>query len=480
MTDHTPNAARPRIGFVSVTRPAFKGDTGAARRRSLDGLAALADAWDFELIVSEEAVADADQAERVARTLRSRELDYLLIQLTTFATGEVPAPLLRGARQVGLWALPERAGGGNGRGPLPLNSLCGVTMALSTLEHPAVDRRGPVKWFYGEVRDHAFERRLAATVGALRGLGALRGARVLAIGGTAPNFYGLEETPDALAEGSVGVRVVRRELAELFHRVAAVPEAQARARARAWAEREASDVSEAQLERAARVDVALAAMAAESDAQALAVRCWPELPDACGTMACAAMGDRSGAHVPAACEGDVMGAVSMLALQGVSGAPALLMDISDVDEDSGSLQLWHCGNGPVAWAAPASDGASGTRLTTHFNRDGVGVVRDMRLAPGPVTGLRLLSGGRAAVVTGGTVLSRQPAGFDGVRGFVGDLRWADRHVDVHGFIANLLDRRLPHHLALGRGEHHDAVMEMCALLGAGVLPALEPRPYLRT
>lgn len=473
MTTATPD--RLRVGFVSVTRPAFKGDTAAARRRSVEGLQALADAWDFHLEVVDTPVADAEQARRAAEALRQRPLDYLLVQLTTFTTGDLPAPLLHAARRVGLWALPERAGGRGGRGPLPLNSLCGVNMALSTLRHPAVGKAEPVKWFYGETEEQDFRRRLAATLGALRGARALERARVLAIGGTAPAFYGLEEAPDALP----GVTVVRRELTELFERVAAVPEGEAEARARRWAAREASDVGADALARAARIDLALEAMAREADAQALAVRCWPELPDACGSMACAAMGDRSAADVPAACEGDVMGALSMLALQGISAGPAILMDLSDVLEAEDSLEVWHCGNAPLAWAEPGPDGGTGTRLTTHFNRDGVGVVRDMRLAPGAVTGLRLLGGGRRAVVTGGRVRDPQPAGYDGVRGFLTDLRWADTALDVRGFVANLLDHRLPHHLAFGRGDHVAAVMELCALLGAEVLPALEPRPYLR-
>jgi hypothetical protein len=53
-------------------------------------------------------------------------------------------------------------------------------------------------------------------------------------------------------------------------------------------------------------------------------------------------------------------------------------------------------------------------------------------------------------------------------------------VDVRAFVANLLDRRLPHHLAFGRGDRVDALYELCAYLGADVLPALPPASYLRS
>ncbi len=526
----TGGSAPLRVGFVSIRRPLFKGDAEAAARRSRAGLERLGAAEGFVLASVSEAVADAAGARRVAEDMASADLDLLLVQLTTFATGDVLAPLAGAAKAVGLWGLPEASGGRGARGPLPLNSLCGLTMAMSLQGRDATggpgggsaggsrpgpvpvrgdpgagaargdpgpvavrgdpgagaarDDRGPVpvrggvapghasvKWFYGEHDAPAFRRRLAVTLAALRGMRALAGARILAIGGTAPGFYALDEVPTV-----AGVEVVRRDLAELFERAAAAPAAEVVALASAYRRREAADVDDAQLERAARIDLALAALARSVDADALAVRCWPELPDACGSMACAAMGNRSGDDMPAACEGDVMGAVSMLALQGVTAGPAILMDLSDVDASDDSLQLWHCGNAPLAWAA---GGARGTRLTTHFNRDGVGVVRDMRLAEGPVTGLRLLAGGRRAVVVKGDVRPAQRAAFDGVSGWIGDLAWAHAPLGASAFVANLLDRRLPHHLAFGRGDAVDAVLELCARLGAEVLPARDERPYLR-
>jgi L-fucose isomerase-like protein len=473
-----------RVGFVSVIRPLFKGDSPAAARRSLDGLRALGRQEGFEVITPEVtgnephaasgealppfAVSTPAAAEQAAEQLRARALDMLLIQHTTFSTGDLLVPLLHVAKRVGVWALPEEAGGMGERGPLPLNALCGLNMTLSFLDRPEVRKEGPVKWFYGEVTSPGFRERWQPTVAALKGLKAVEGARVLQLGGTAPGFYGIGEMP-ALA----GVEVETKPLGELFSRVSRVGEEDATALARHWAKLEPTDVDEAQLTRAARLTLALRSLAEEGGFQALAVRCWPEVPDTCGTMACASLGRLADGELPASCEGDVMGALSMLALQGITGRSSILMDLSDLDAEADALQFWHCGNAALGWASRAA-----TRLTTHFNRDGLGVVRDMTLREGEATGFRLLAGGKRALVFAGRFLGDAKPGFDGVRGWLKALRWAGVPASAEAFVHNVLEHRLPHHFAFGEGACEEALLELCGWLGAEALPFRPPRPTL--
>lgn len=476
--------ARCRIGFVPVIRPLFKGDSPTAAAVSRAALERLGASEGFDVIVPSVAsgtvhaetgepvpvyaVTDAAEAQRAAAELADAELDFLLIQHTSFATGDLLAPLVNAHRRVGVWALPEAAGGRGASGPLPLNSLCGLNMTLSLLDTDEVEKREPVKWFYGDADDDWFLERLRTTLGALGGLRSLETARVLQIGGTAPAFWGLEELPEALP----GVEVETMPLAALFAEVETVPESAARALAADWM-REAYDASEEHLVRGARIELALGSLAESAAADALAVRCWPELPDACGAMACAAMGNTAGSLMPAACEGDVMGALSMLALQGVTAESAILMDLSDLDRKDDSLLVWHCGNAPLRWSAEGQP----ARLTTHFNRDGVGVVRDMVVRPGPTTGFRLLGGGRKALILSGRFGSPQKESFDGVRGWLYDLRWNLDPRSAAQVVSGILDQRLPHHVAFGMGERTLALRELCAWLGAepAAAPA-EPDP----
>ena len=472
-----------RIGYVGIIRPLFKGDSPQAAQRSLERLKDLGKEHDFEVVTANVsgndkhvatgqdippfAVSNLGAAEQAAKQLKDEQLDFLFIQHTTFTTGDLLVPLLHAAKRVGVWALPESAADRGEGGPLPLNALCGLNMTLSFLDHPEVAKKEPVKWFYGEATSKWFLERLEPTLTALKGLKALETSRILQVGGTAPSFFGIEEFPSLK-----GVTVETKELAELFDRVAGVSENEAQSLANDWGKKEKLNAPKEHLVNAARVELGLRSLAEEGDYNALAIRCWPELPDACGGMACASVGRLGDTNIPTACEGDVMGALSMRVLGGMSGEPTILMDLSDVDLADDTLQFWHCGNAPLEWAAGGN-----SRLTTHFNRDGVGVVRDMVLRPGRATGFRLLSQGKEALVMAGTFTQPEKAGFDGVRGWLGDLSWNGADMNAQTFVANVLDYRLPHHFAFGAGEMMEALNELSGWVGATVL---EARPERKT
>ncbi|MEM6428083.1 MAG: fucose isomerase [Deinococcota bacterium] len=449
-----------RLGFVSVVRPLFKGDTQHAITISVQGLETLAADLEFELILID-SVSDADRATQAAEQIKGQKIDLLLIQHTTFATGDLLAPLLTAHPRVGVWALPERAGRRGSQGPLPLNALCGLNMTLSFLDHPNVNKHEPVKWFYGEVDSNTFKTRLMTTLAALRGLKATQNACILQIGGTAPNFWGIEEHP------SLGnVQVDSLPLSDVFERVAGVSEDVAEGKARAWANEEVLEAPFAHLVQASKIELVLQKLADEGSYNALALRCWPEFPEACGAMTCSSVARLGDANLPTACEGDVMGALSMLVLQAISNAPSILMDLSDHDPSDDGLLFWHCGNAAKDWAAHP-----GSRLTTHFNRDDTGVVRDMVLQSGEATGFRLLDGGQAAVILEGRFDNPTKPSYDGVRGWFYDLSWNGQAVNAQTAISNILDRRLPHHLAFGKGSLTASLQEYCGWLGADILTA---------
>jgi L-fucose isomerase-like protein len=435
-----------RVGLVPIVRPLFRGADMGLAESSATALRGLADEVGFALTYTPPPLRDVDEARTRAAEIealrRARELDFLIIEHVTFATGDLIQPILDVDLPMAVWALPEVATSG----PLPQNALCGLNLSLSL----PTSRTLPVKWLYGNAADAAFTARLAVTVQALRGWAAVQYPRLLLIGGTVPGFTRLDGVPD------VPLRIDRAPLDAVMDAVAAV--SAARMRARLLEIRESSAIPREHLQAAARLELALGDLGDGYDGVAL--RCWPEIPDRVSAMPCAPFARLADRGCAFACEGDVAGLVSMLAVAAVTEQPAVLLDLSHIDGDA--LMFWHCGNAARAWAAE-----SGTRLAPHFNRK-LPAVRDMRLAPGPVSGARFLEG-RKAVVYAGAVTERADA-YDGASGWFGHLRWAGAPATAGAFLASILNLRLPHHLVWGRGDHEAALTELCGWLRHEVLP----------
>lgn len=441
-----PNVLTIRVGLIPVVRPLFRGAGMGLQESSRRSLEALAPALGFVLEYVADPVTDGDQARARAREIgqRHREgsLDLVLVEHVTFATGDLIMPFLELPVALGIWALPEATT----RGPLPQNALCGLNLSLSLQTR----REVPVKWFYGAADDADFRRRLEVTLRALRGVKAVRESRLLWIGGTAPGFHRLESLPD------LPLHIDRLPLEAVFDTLRAVSPHEADVRLAAYDE--PSSIAGGDLRATARLEIALERLAQGYDGVAL--RCWPEVPDRAGSMTCAPYARLADRGCPFACEGDAAGLVSMLAVAAVTAHPAALFDLSHAD--AGGLLLWHCGNAARAWAANGR-----TSLAPHFNRN-LPAVRDMRLAPGPACGLRFLERRRAAVYAG-TVLDRVQ-GYDGVSGWIGELRWAGRPLTAPAFLASVLNHRLPHHLVWGLGDAEAALLELCGWLGHDPLP----------
>lgn len=427
-----------RIGLVPIVRPLFRGSRFGLEHASSQALEALGTQLGFEVAYVCEPVADSAQAEAAARAAPAANLDLLLVQHVTFSTADVFLPLLELPIPVGQWALPEVWD----EGPLPQNAICGLNLGVSLAEKPT-------KWFYGMVEDGWFQTRLKLTLQALRGAKVLRRGRVLWLGGHAPGFFAFSALPET------GLTVEKADLAELWEALSDVPEEEVAEKATALSE--LSEYPVEHLRETFRLELALAYLARGYDG--VAIREWPEIPDQTGVMAYSAMArlaDRGYALAP---EGDVMGLAGMLALRAISGQPAVLMDISHFSAKG--VMLWHGGEAPLAWAGGP------TRLVPHFNRN-LPAVRDMPLKAGPISGLRLLPGSRA-VVHGG-VLSGEK-GYDGDSSWLTQASWAGQQLTPRQFLASWLNHRIPHHMAVGMGQHEEALLEMCVWLGLEVVPA---------
>lgn len=95
----------------------------------------------------------------------------------------------------------------------------------------------------------------------------------------------------------------------------------------------------------AKLDVVLADFMQENALDATAIQCWTSLQKNYGCNVCTSMSMMSENMLPAACEVDVTGTLSMYAMQLASGSPSALVDWNNnyADDDTKCV-LFHCGN----------------------------------------------------------------------------------------------------------------------------------------
>lgn len=235
-----------------------------------------------------------------------------------------------------------------------------------------------------------------------------------------------------------------------------------------------SALAAASLLRIAKLEAFIRRWAAEQELDALAVQCWTSIQQNYGVCSCTTMSRLGDMGLPAACEADIPGALSMHALQLASGQAAALADWNNLHNDDHNLvNLWHCG------VFPKSLGQTRPRLETHpILRDSgavpaekAGGIVEVLLAEMPVTLARVThdAGGNWQVLVAQGRIENNAAATGGSYG------WC-RIENLPGLYRDVLLRHFPHHVALTRGSVGSAVQEAFGrYFGLSVFPhALDP------
>jgi L-fucose isomerase-like protein len=238
--------------------------------------------------------------------------------------------------------------------------------------------------------------RLAAHLGVRR---RLRSARLGRIG--APSEWLVASMPDAAtvkeAWGPSVVDVAMEEVIDAARRADPV-EAADIARDFVSGASGVEEPSTEDLDRAARVAVALRDVAARHRLDACAVRCF-DLVLSGRTTGCMGLSWLLDHGIVAGCEGDVPATVTMLWMEAMTGGPSFLANPQDVDVAANTVSLAHC--------TIARQMVSAYALRSHFESS-IGVGLAGVIEPGDATlarvggaDLRALFVSDAAVVGGG-------------------------------------------------------------------------------
>lgn len=200
----------------------------------------------------------------------------------------------------------------------------------------------------------------------------------------------------------------------------------------------------------AKFGVAVENWVRENQVDAVALQCWDSLEKNYGAAPCITMAMLGDMGIPCACETDITGAVSMLALRlASSNAPALADWNNNFADDRNTCVCTHCGNFPKSFIG--NDDLKLTPLGVLGRT--LGKVRtfgaiDAKVSAGNFTFFRISTddpAGKIRAYLGEGTITDQPYGMDGCIAVthVDKLQRLMKHICRNGF---------EHHVALVRGE----------------------------
>jgi len=240
-----------------------------------------------------------------------------------------------------------------------------------------------------------------------------------------------------------------------------------------------STMPQASLVRTAKLELFLRRWRSENDLDALAVQCWTSIQNNYGVCSCSTMARLGDDGFPAACEADILGAMSMHACRLASGRAAALADWNNLhNEDEDLANVWHCG------VFPASFAAGRARLGIHDiiaacggapPEKAYGTVH-LVAAPSPLTLCRVTQdadGRWKAVVAQGAIEANRAETFGG-------YGWC-RIPNLQRLYRDVLLNHFPHHVAITQTHVGNALWEALGnYLGMKMYHATQETPGLYT
>lgn len=459
-----------KIGIIPLGRETF--DVKFANEVLKNAISEL-DHTNHELFGSHSLLVDTDSTVEAIEKLSTNDLDLILVLQVTFTDASMIVEIARKFdKPLAIWAFPEPRNGTR----LRLNSFCGLNLA----SHALGLLGSSFAWLYQQPNSNEIGEKINKI---LDGIGFteplshspndtpptlrakmvkknLTNKRIARIGTHPDGFDTCRYDKDRIMH-LTGVEVREMELSTLFDLAESSTETQINETLQETDKLidGLNDVNQTQLFKSLKLKVALEQMQKSECIDAFAIRCWPETFTEYGGAVCGPISMMGEKLFPCACEADVFGSVSNLLLQEIADEPVFLVDLVDLDPNTNTGVVWHCGQAPISMADPDE----GKSATIHSNRK-MPLLFEFPLKPGKITLTRLSQARgelKLVVVTGEILKSSLPyAGTSGVFK-------PDHQADT--ILNNIMHSGLEHHMTLAYGDHRDLLFQVAALMEIPVI-----------
>lgn len=466
---------RVKLGLVASNRDCFSDQLAASARR--DAIEAMIEAG-VDVVAPDESltkvgcVENLAEAEAAGKLFRDEDVAGIVVLAANFGDERSAAQAVKAA---GL-NVPVLLVGCQEDEPLTPTTMrrdacCGLLSIGEAL------RQSGVKYTVApnpivRMTDNAFRDDIAYFAGVCRVVKSMHNARYGQIGTRPEAFWTCRTDEKGLQK--LGVTTVDTDFSEAISTIADVDDASEAVKAKAdELTRYCSicDMPDESLLKIAGLAVFLEDLVRSRRLDGVAVQCWSSMQRHLGICPCAVLAYLTDNGIPAACESDILGTMSMHSAMLASGSVPALADWNNLHHsDPDLINLWHCGVFPASFARGES------RMSDHFGMRGVYASIEEEVTPGDITLFRVHRDEdgvwKALVVEG--VIEENPSE---VRG---GYAWC-RIEGFTRFYRSVLARHFTHHAAFTHGRVGRVLWEAYGnYLGFSMYTKNQPAPGLWT
>jgi len=455
---------RQSFGVLVTSRNIFPGALAQAERQRI---AALLESLDFDAVMlteddvphgAVETYSDAKQCARLFRAHRD-DIDGIVVILPNFGDeqgvvqaidmAELNVPVLVQAcdDETTTLRLGKRR-----------DSFCGKLSVCNNLSQYGIPFTN-TRLHTCPLDSESFKQDLVDFAGVCRVVNGLRGARLGAIGAR-PEAFNTVRFSEKLLQAA-GIKVVTVDLSEIFAAAGALrKDDQAlktkRSDIKAYGTIPAC-IDDEKIDKQARLSVAIDNWMTENDCVASAIQCWTSVQDHYGCATCLSMSMMGESGKPSACEMDIAGTVSMLALNLASGGnPSGFVDWNNnyLDQRDKCI-VTHCSNYPKSFLGHPPEISNLDVLGEALGKDNCFGSIKGRIATGAFTYARISTDdtrGRIKAYVGEGTFTDDPLTCDGGVGVC-------EIPQLQSLLDYLCRNGFEHHVAMNRGNYAHVIEE---------------------
>jgi L-fucose isomerase-like protein len=451
MDNRTNHKTKFGVLFLGRKRPGFDPEWG---RTVQADIRSFLKSSGYDCVIPSDNIADDTGLREAVAACRRAGAHTLVVTQPTVSDGRL-APVLAQLWKDPLifWATTEKQTGEM----ISANSLVGTHIFASLLRQLG----RPFELVYGHPEEENTKVQLDLALALVGAAVRLAGAKVGLIGQHAPGFVNLAVDPDQLCR-ALGVQLHHMSLHEYLSVFDSFSDEEVAGDVAAFQKSgiPLKDVEPEDLGTASRFYLAFRKIMADEHLDALAVRCWPELPNITGQWPYVAISRMISERFAITQEGDVDAAVMALAAGQLGMGPVYLSDW--LEHDRTSIAIWHTGAVPLDMCEPLGS-ERGPRVARHFNIRKPAVIEATLQTDLPVTLFRLWSCDgryRLTALEGRTIApKRHLLGNNGAAEIQG--------VNVIEWFDEMIHQGLPHHLLIARGHHRSRLKRFARQMGIG-------------